>query len=63
MKKTDREIIDEIEFIRSKNNTHWMDAVRLCFDLAPDKAREIFRNIKECDAKINELSKQLAENE
>lgn len=62
-KRTDLEIIDEIEQIRAKNNTHWMDAVRLCFELDPVQARVIFRNIKVCDARINELTKELAENE
>ena len=61
--RTDLEIIDEIEKIRAKNNTHWMDAVRLCFELAPERARELFRAIKDCDAKINELTKELADNE
>lgn len=62
-RRTDLEIIDEIEHIRAKNNTHWMDAVRLCFELDPVQARTIFRNIKDCDARINELTKELAENE
>ena len=62
-KRTDLEIIDEIEHIRAKNNTHWMDAVRLCFELDPVQARRIFRSIKDCDARINELTRELAENE
>lgn len=62
-KRTDLEIIDEIEEIRAKNNTHWMDAVRLCFELDPPKARKIFQNIKACDARINELTEELAKNE
>jgi hypothetical protein len=63
MEKTDKEIIDEIELIRSKNNTHWMDAVRLCFELAPEQSREIFKAIRECDVKITELTKELANND
>jgi len=62
-KRTDLEIIDEIEEIRAKNNTHWMDAVRLCFELDPPKARKIFQDIKACDARINELTEELAKNE
>ena len=63
MNRTDKEIIDEIQEIRSKNNVNWMDAVRLCFELAPEKARKIFKDIKECDQKITELTEELANNE
>lgn len=62
-KRSDLEVIAEIENIRAKNNTHWMDAVRLCFELAPDRARKIFKDIKDCDARINELTAELAKNE
>ena len=61
--KSDQQLIDEIQNIRTKNNTHWMDVVRLAFRLAPEEAREIFKNIKECDHKINELLKELADND
>ena len=61
--RTDKEIIDEIEQIRATNNTNWMDSVRLCFELAPERARKIFRGIKECDTRINELTEELASNE
>ncbi|NBT59883.1 hypothetical protein EBT16_13990 [bacterium] len=61
--RTDKEIIDEIELIRAKNNTHWMDAVRLCFELAPEKARVIFKKIKSCDVRITELTQELADND
>lgn len=62
-KRTDFEIIDEIEKIRTRNNVNWMDAVRLAFELDPNRARSIFKDIKECDAKINELLNELAEND
>lgn len=62
-KRTDSEIIDEIEKIRARNNVNWMDAVRLAFELAPDRARTIFKDIKECDARINELLNELADND
>lgn len=61
--KTDKEIIDEIEKIRSRNNTNWMDAVRLAFELAPERARGIFKDIQECDSQITDLLKQLSNNE
>lgn len=62
-KRTDSEIIDEIEKIRARNNVNWMDAVRLAFELDPDRARSIFKDIKECDARINELLNELADND
>tara|TARA_A100001201_G_scaffold142725_1_gene141756 strand:+ start:340 stop:531 length:192 start_codon:yes stop_codon:yes gene_type:complete len=62
MEKTDLQIIDEIEEIRSKNNVNWMDVVRMCFELAPDRARKLFSEIKECDRKIQKLSDDLANN-
>lgn len=62
-KKTDAEIINEIEQIRARNNVNWMDAVRLAFELDADRARTIFKDIKECDARINELLNELADNE
>jgi RimJ/RimL family protein N-acetyltransferase len=63
VKRTDKEIIDEIEAIRTRNNVNWMDAVRLAFELAPERARAIFQDIKECDAKVNELLEELATND
>lgn len=63
MNRSDKEIIDEIQEIRSQNNVHWMDAVRLCFELDPDRARQIFKDIKHCDQKINQLTEELANNE
>jgi RimJ/RimL family protein N-acetyltransferase len=62
-KPSDANIINAIEQIRAKNNTHWMDAVRLCFDLDANRAREIFKNIKECDYQVNILLKELADND
>ena len=62
-KRTDEEIIGEIQEIRAKNNTYWMDVVRLAFRLAPEEARSIFKKIKRCDHDINNLLNQLADND
>lgn len=61
-KKTDLEIIDEIEKVRSRNNVNWMDILRLSFKHSPDEAREIVSRINEDDGKIYDLLKQLSEN-
>ena len=60
---TDEDIINEIRDIRAKNNDHWMDVVKLAFRVSPTEARDIFKKIKYCDFKINELLKELAEND
>ena len=65
MKKTIKDseyynsIIDKIEKIRSKNNTNWMDLVRLSFNLDPDKAAKILSKIYQEDKKISDLAKKL----
>ena len=61
--RSDEDIINEVQAIRAKNNTHWMDVVKLAFRVSPVEARDIFKKIKYCDFKINELLKELAENE
>ncbi len=55
------EIIDEIERIRSKNNVNWMNLLRLAFKVAPDEARELFRNINRDDKAIAELLAMLCD--
>lgn len=62
-KRSDLEILDEIEQIRAENNKYWMDVVRMCFEMDPDRARSIFYKIKECDKKIQSAYKELSNNE
>ena len=52
-------IIDEIERIRARNNTNWMDLLRLAYRHAPDEAAEIVRQIYREDAAISDLVEQL----
>jgi len=61
-KRTDLEIIDEIQSIRSKNNANWMDILRLSFKYAPDEARELQRKITKTDNRISKLAEELANN-
>jgi hypothetical protein len=53
-------IISKIEKIRSKNNTNWMDILRLAFKLDPDGASKIMQKINYDDKKISLLLNQLA---
>lgn len=56
---TDADLIDQIEAIRSRNNTHWMDLVRLAFELAPERAKAIMANIAQCDGEVRRLTQEL----
>lgn len=62
MKRTDLEIINDIQNIRKKNNVNWMDILRIAFTHAPEETREVFKRITSDDNKINELSIELSNN-
>lgn len=52
-------IIDEIENIRKKNNTNWMDILRVAFKYSPKETAKIMSKIYREDSKISKLSKKL----
>jgi len=52
-------IINKIEKIRSKNNTNWMDLLRLAFKYAPVEAKKLIKKINKDDKKISNLLKKL----
>jgi len=52
-------IIKKIENIRRKNNTNWMDLLRLAFRHAPEQAARIMSEIYIDDDKISKLIKKL----
>ena len=45
MKNKFTKIIDEIEKCRKKNNSNWMNILRLAYSKAPKEAVKIFVNI------------------
>lgn len=55
------EILDEIAKIREENNKHWMDAVKMCFELDEERAIEIFTKIRECDTRVRDLYKEITD--
>ncbi len=57
---TDAELIDQIEAIRARNNTRWMDLVRLAIRCAPREAKQILRDIHEMDGEVRMLTQELA---
>ncbi len=54
-------IIDQIEMVRTRNNSNWMDILRLAFKHAPDEAADILSEIYREDEAISGLAKQLTE--
>ena len=52
-------IIDQIEKVRKKNNTNWMDILRVAYSFAPKKTASIMARIYKDDSKISNLAKKL----
>ena len=55
------DVFDAIEEIRRKNNTNWMALLRLAFEVAPNRSKEIMGRITKCDERIRELCQELKE--
>lgn len=53
------EIIDKIEKIRSKNNTNWMNILRVAFKNSPKETAKIMSKIYGEDQNISRLAKRL----
>ena len=58
-RKSYNKIIDQIEKIRSKNNTNWMDILRIAFEHSPKEASVVMSEIYNEDQKISLLAKKL----
>ena len=54
-------IIDKIEKVRTKNNSNWIDILRLALKSSPNKAIKIMMQINEKDKKISSLLAKLNE--
>jgi hypothetical protein len=52
-------IIKKIEKIRSKNNSSWMNILRIAFAASPKKASRVLSRIYLDDKKIGVLAKKL----
>ena len=53
-------IIKNIENIRKRNNTNWMDLLRLSFKYSPKQTAKIMSKIYIDDNKISKLVKKLS---
>jgi len=61
-KRTDLEIIDEVESVRAKNNVNWMDILRLAFKHVPEDSRKLMGKVNEYDFRISQLLTELSNN-
>ena len=62
-KKINKEkIIDQIENVRKKNNTNWMNILRIAFKYAPKETSRIFSLINKKDKSISKLANLLTKN-
>jgi hypothetical protein len=52
-------IISQIESVRKKNNTNWMDILRIAFENNPQKTAKVMSKIYKDDKKIGSLAKKL----
>ena len=55
-------IINKIESIRKKNNSNWMDLLRLAYKRSPKESAKIMSKIYRDDAEISKLVKKLVKN-
>ena len=44
-------VIDQIEKVRKKNNTNWMDILRVAYSFAPQKTARLMARIYKDDSK------------
>ena len=58
--KKKMKIINSIEKVRSKNNTNWMDVLRLAFKHAPRDASKLLKKIHSQDKRISNLASKLS---
>lgn len=58
-KKNYLKIISQIESVRKKNNTNWMDILRIAFENNPQKTARVMAKIYKDDKKIGYLAKKL----
>jgi len=52
-------IINKIEKIRKKNNSNWMDILRIAFAASPKEASRVLSRIYIDDKKLGTLAKKL----
>ena len=59
-KKNYIKIINQIQKARSRNNTNWMNILKLAFRLDPKNASKIMKKINSDDQKISKLLRKIS---
>jgi len=54
-------IVDDIRYIRTKNNVLWLRLLEIAIESAPDETKKVLREINSNDRTICELLEKLAE--
>ncbi len=54
------DLVDQIEVVRRRNNTFWMDLLRLALEVAPERAKAILGQIEEHDSEVTRLLREIA---
>ena len=57
--KNSLKLIKKIQKVRSKNNSNWMDILRLAFKYAPLEASKLMKKINYQDKRISRLLSKL----
>ena len=55
MKKQSLAIVNQVKKIRTKNNTCWMELLKLALEYAPEKSKKVLKEINKNDKQITRL--------
>jgi hypothetical protein len=55
------ELVDAMERVRVRNNTLWMDIIRLALEVAPERTKAILRDIQANDTAVAVLLRDIGE--
>tara|TARA_X000000368_G_C22719974_1_gene574894 strand:- start:283 stop:471 length:189 start_codon:yes stop_codon:yes gene_type:complete len=59
MKNGYEALIRQITNARKKNNTNWMNLLRISIKYAPNQSKKILKNINKQDKKISQLLRKI----
>lgn len=55
------DLIEQIARQRYRNNSYWMELLRIAYECDPDQTKEVLRKLNEGDKAVSELVRKLAE--
>ncbi len=56
----EEDLIDQISRVRSQNNTHWMDLLKIALRADPKHTKEVLGRILICDLEVSRLLRSMA---